>query len=372
MEKIIIIGAGISGLFLANLLEKNGKYNYKILEKKNNVNLYDGYGLQISVNGIKLLNHIGFKEIKIHDINYPKNINFYQAKSCKLITKISISKFNDKDNYYTTLKRSTLINFLLKNIPKEKILYNAKVTDTKESDPFKIYLNRANVLDANYIAICDGVFSGSKSRFLKNESKVEYNESIALRGTIKNLTNRDISVYLGPNFHFVIYPVNQNNEANFISIIREKNLSKFQKTEKSGLVKDFIDLISRKTTYNLKNTIENVSLYPVYVSRKFVKPENKKVFLTGDALFAYPPSFAQGASQSIESSYEVFKSITEGRDDYYQKRALITNKVNFRSKINQFAFHASNPITIFARNLAIKYLSKNDFFLANYLGKIYK
>ena len=32
----------------------------------------------------------------------------------------------------------------------------------------------------------------------------------------------------------------------------------------------------------------------------FVKPENKKVFLTGDALFAYPPSIAQGASQSIE------------------------------------------------------------------------
>ena len=46
--------------FLANLLEKNGNYDYKILEKKNNLNLYDGYGVQISVNGIKLLNKIDF------------------------------------------------------------------------------------------------------------------------------------------------------------------------------------------------------------------------------------------------------------------------------------------------------------------------
>ena len=31
MKKILIIGAGISGLYLANLLEKNGNYDNKIL-----------------------------------------------------------------------------------------------------------------------------------------------------------------------------------------------------------------------------------------------------------------------------------------------------------------------------------------------------
>ena len=34
MKKIAIIGAGISGLFLANLLEKEKLYSYKIFEKK--------------------------------------------------------------------------------------------------------------------------------------------------------------------------------------------------------------------------------------------------------------------------------------------------------------------------------------------------
>ena len=34
MKKIAIVGAGISGLFLANLLEKNKSFSYKIFEKK--------------------------------------------------------------------------------------------------------------------------------------------------------------------------------------------------------------------------------------------------------------------------------------------------------------------------------------------------
>ena len=41
MKKILIIGAGISGLYLANLLEKNGNYDYKILEKKKVFNLQE-------------------------------------------------------------------------------------------------------------------------------------------------------------------------------------------------------------------------------------------------------------------------------------------------------------------------------------------
>ena len=62
MKKIAIIGAGISGLFFANLIEKNKYYSYKIFERKNSIDLNDGYGIQLSVNSIKLLNNIGFKQ----------------------------------------------------------------------------------------------------------------------------------------------------------------------------------------------------------------------------------------------------------------------------------------------------------------------
>ncbi len=56
MKNIAIIGAGISGLFLANLLEKNKYFSYKIFERKTSLDLINGYGIQLSINSIDLLN----------------------------------------------------------------------------------------------------------------------------------------------------------------------------------------------------------------------------------------------------------------------------------------------------------------------------
>ena len=60
MKKIAIIGAGISGLFIANLFKENKNYHVTIYEKNASINLDEGYGVQLSTNSIKLLNKIGF------------------------------------------------------------------------------------------------------------------------------------------------------------------------------------------------------------------------------------------------------------------------------------------------------------------------
>ena len=101
--------------------------------------------------------------------------------------------------------------------------------------------------------------------------------------------------------------------------------------------------------------------------------QNDNIHLIGDALFAFPPSFAQGASQSIEGAYELFKSIESNTEiNFFENRVKKTKMVNIRSKFNQFAFHLSNPLAIFVRNIFLKRLAKNKKFLESYLGKIYR
>ena len=56
MKKIAIIGAGISGLFIANLFKKISNYEIAIYEKNTSVTLEEGYGVQLSVNSIRILN----------------------------------------------------------------------------------------------------------------------------------------------------------------------------------------------------------------------------------------------------------------------------------------------------------------------------
>jgi salicylate hydroxylase len=376
MKKIAIIGCGISGLYFANLLQKNSEYDYTIYEKRSQLDFEDGYGIQLSVNSIKLLNKIGFSSINNREIFNPKKVNFFDAKTEKKICEIDISKFNYDKNYYTTLKRSNLIKFLLKNIPEQKIKFNIEVSNIEYLEKIKINLSNNHIEKFDYLVVSDGVFSKTKSIILHEETNLKFYNSIALRGNIKNYDKEDISLYLGKNFHFVIYPVNKNKEFNFISIIR-KNLNNREFSNESlfndeSFLNSLTNEIYSKTSVQLEGKIKNIKSFPIFVSKSLNIPNRKNTYFVGDALFAYPPSFAQGASQSIEASIEVFDEIDNDNSSYYNKRIKKIKSVNRRSKLNHFAFHLSNPITVFFRNLILKILVKNKKFLETYLGKIYR
>ena len=376
MKSIAIVGSGISGLFLANLLEKNNSFSYKIFEKKPSLDLSDGYGIQLSVNSINLLNKIGFQTMNASEVFFPKKVNFFDAKVLEKICDIDLSQFNFENNRYTTLKRSKLIEFLLSNIPKGKIIFNSDLINIEEYEKLKLSFSDNSKEEFDYLVAADGVYSRTKEILFKKEGTPKYFNSIALRGNIQNFENSDISLYLGSNFHFVIYPINQNKEFNFISIVRKKLVG--SEITNRSLFKDKIFInnlmsqISSKSDLNLSELVNEIKCFPIFVSKKIKIPNNKNIFLMGDAFFSFPPSFAQGASQSIESANDLFNDLNNNLSNYYKKRVLKTKQINYRSSINHHAFHIANPINVFFRNIFLKYLSKNKSFLENYLGKIYK
>ena len=376
MKNIAIIGAGISGLFLANLLEKDNSFTYKIFEKKKSLDLSDGYGIQLSINSINLLNKIGFKNINATDIYLPKKVNFFDAKMSKKICEIDLSKFNFDNDKYTTLKRSKLIEFLLQGIPKEKLIFDSDLTDIKNENNLSLFFKDKNTEKFDYLVAADGVYSRTKQILFKDKGLPKYFNAIALRGNIKNFINFDISLCLGSNFHFVIYPVNQNKEFNFISIIRKGFMQGkiFNKElfNDDSFVKNLINQISEKSELNLKDQIKEMKCFPIFVSKKIMSSKCKNIFFIGDAFYSFPPSFAQGASQSIEAANDLFSDIKNNTSNYNKKRIIKTKQIILRSHINHFAFHLSNPLNKFIRNLLLKYLTKNKNFLENYLGKIYK
>jgi len=376
MKKLAIIGAGISGLYLANLFEKESDIEYKIYEKRSKFNLEESYGIQLSVNSIKLLNKIGFKNQRAYDLSYPKKINFIDAKNNNKICDIDITRFNDESNHYTTLKRSTLIKFLLDGIPYSKVNHKIELKKVEYGEKLNVHFSNDTNENFDYIIVSDGVFSNSKSIIAEKHITPKFFKSVALRGNIKDYDNPDVSIFMGSNFHFVIYPVNQNKEYNFVSIIR-KNLSKEQiLDEKLFKNNDFLQslliTINQNSFLDLENNLENIKAFPIFVSEKLEIVNKKNIFFVGDALFSFPPSFAQGASQSIETSNDLFENIKNNNDIFYKERINKINSVNWRSKLNHFAFHLKNPLSIFIRNICLKYITKNEKFLENYLGKIYR
>ena len=380
MKKIAIIGAGISGLFITNLFKKNTNYQITIYEKNTSINLDEGYGVQLSVNSIKLLNEIGFEKLHNDEKFTPEKINFYSNKSLDKICELDITEFNSEDCKYTTLKRSSLINFLKSDL--EGLIrtgYNISKIDQKDKK-IKLSFENAEVKECDYLIISDGVFSKSKSLMSKDEAKPKYNNTLAIRGILnkspKNIDIKNIALFLGSDFHHVIYPVNPNGDLNFIAIMKyqlsieeQKNYSLFSD---SSFIKKVLEKFPSRNK-NFLDDLKELKIFPVYVSENFYKLQNNNIHFIGDAFFAFPPSFAQGASQSIEGAYDLFKSIENSTEsNFFKNRVNKTKMVNIRSKFNQFAFHLSNPLTIFFRNIFLKRLVKNKRFLESYLGKVYR
>ena len=174
----------------------------------------------------------------------------------------------------------------------------------------------------------------------------------------------------------MIYPLSNNDEAfNFIGILKYKlianKLDNYNLFKEETFIQSIKDKLKGKISATILDNLTNIKYFPVFVSKGYLKP-GKNIFLVGDAFFAFPPSFAQGASQSIEGASELFDNIVNKKSNFYDNRVKKVKMINNRSKLNQFAFHLSNPILIFFRNISLKLLTKNKKFLENYLGKIYK
>ena len=175
---------------------------------------------------------------------------------------------------------------------------------------------------------------------------------------------------MGANSHIVIYPVNNKNELNMVCILREKKFDPLR-------IKDLINKKVLNQNPNLKNLFEgDLKSYPLYSTSKLTPSSNKKVFYLGDAFHGFLPTIAQGASQSIESAYELFNLLKEDNKSaqkiYFTNRSERVKIIKKRSDINFFAFHFSNSFLQTIRNMILKHLVKNQIFISHYLGEVYR
>ena len=382
MKKVAIIGAGISGLYIASLLRLNSNYEINIYEKNNSVNLEKGYGIQLSVNSVKLLNKIDFQNINFQEKFFPNMVNFYSLKDKSKICDLDLSVFNNSKDKYTTLQRFILIDFLRNKLPSNLINFNKKVIEVQSSSgTTKVIFDDKSSIECDYLIISDGAFSKTRSLIAGKEIKPKYFNSIAVRGNVnrnylQNIDHNNISLFLGSNLHSVVYPVNQSDQFNFVTILR-KNLNKKELNDYSLFSsKEFVSSVLlevlKQVDSNIIENLKDIKCFPIFASTEIFQPKNKNIYVIGDAFFAFPPTFAQGASQSIEVAYELYKNLENEDGQFNVERIKRTKMINWKSKFNYFAFHLSNPLMKFVRNLLLKYLVKNNKFINNYLGKIYK
>ena len=373
-KKLAIIGAGIAGLTLANFLKKFTDHEFMIYEREESLSLEEGYGIQLATNSIKILNEIDFKKINNEKLFNPKTLDFYNIQNEK-ICDLDLSKFNNEETKYTTLQRSTLIEFLKEDIYTQHLRFGKKikeVSELKDKILIKFDDNTNDLVD--FVFAADGIFSNTRSFFEKKKNEPKFKKAIAARVILKSkselkISDENISLMLGSKSHIVLYPINKKKELNLVCIMRCK---KFDPGNTKQLITDLV----LKQNPKLKNIFDNeIKSWPLYFTPKILSSSNKKVFYIGDAFNGFLPTLAQGAGQSIESAYEIFNLLKENKldtDTYFELRSKRAKIVRKRSNLNFYTFHFSNSLMQNIRNMILRFLVKRKKFIKSYLGKVYK
>ena len=373
-KKIAIIGAGIAGLTLANLIKKKSDHEFMLYEKLDSLSLDEGYGIQLSTNSIKILNSIGFDKINIEKIFNPKGIDFYDIKN-KKICDLDLLQFNSGKNKYSTLQRSTLIEFLKDDVYTQHLRFGKRIKEVSELKGKILIKFDDNTNDLVDIVVgADGIFSNTRSFFETKKNEPKFKKAIALRTILKhkyslNINEEKISLFMGKNCHIVIYPVNKKKELNLVCIIRNKEYD-------PGNIKSLVNKVLDQNSNLEKVFEENLKSWPLYFTPKILPSNNSKVFYIGDAFNGFLPTLAQGAAQSIESADEFFNLLNEEKIDiqniYFKQRLKRAKIVRKRANINFFIFHFSSGIMQVIRNFFMKFLVKQKRFINTYLGTVYR
>jgi len=356
MKKIGIIGAGISGLVLACFLKQNTDYNISIFEK-DEIETKNINGIQISPNAVRILKKLNFGLFDQRKLCKIKGLTFYDYNSSSIIARMNFN-FLDNDDYIT-LNRNELINFLIRTFSLKNQIIKKEVTKISGKS---IFFKNNEYENFDILIIADGIFS--KLRHQKIHPV--YSGYSAFRGIFSDdMQKNEIDLWMGKNFHFVKYPVNQNKNYSFVIV------------KKMSLINDKFDYNSNFRNYNKLNkislpTINNISfedidikIWPIYKINKIFYGDGE-IFFIGDSAHGFVPSRAQGAAQAIEDAYTLFNLISKNNissKKLYELRKVRIKKIIKKSDNNIIIFHLAFLPLRWIRNFLIKLICSSKYFV---------
>lgn len=344
MGKVAIIGAGVSGLSMANYLEKNN-IDYHLYERRTPNDL-KGHGFIIPKEGIEHLSAI----IDINDLYargsfLKKYIHYNQSGE--------ILSEKDLDDVFV-VSRSTLIEILAKRIPSDKISYNSTVALNGFSEgKAQITLDENNTLEADVVVASDG----SRSRIRRTIFQDEIMRAVLENEVVNIIENEELASRIESNF-LKFHHENGGLTFGVLKLSSTKILWYCQ----FDITKHFInedyspDCIKQFMLDNFGgwNTLvssiiegssyENAHIWRVYELEKLNPFYHQNVVFIGDAAHPLIPFTSQGVTSALKDSFTLTNLLAEGNDlqetfrkyEEDRKPEIETHIKNGRALLEQF------------------------------------
>ena len=347
---IAIVGAGISGLALGIILQRN-RIPCVIFEKSEKINEY-GAGISISPNGLVVLKNLDvLNDLKLLS-RQPKSAIFFSNNNKINQISVDVLTTTRKSLYKVLLDKFYALN--------GEVHFSHEVEDI-DNETKTLKFNNKKSFHFEHIIACDGIRSLCQKKVSFKFSEPKYSGYYVWR-TIFPSDQTNIHFHLGSNFHVVSYPVDSQRSSLVAAIKSNNQLNESWKQK--GSIQNLISEIPASILRNYPSIMDNDGVYKWGV---FLRPNVKNLFdnnitYVGDAAHPIVPFIGQGACLALEDSYVLGNLISKHQNNlniaqnkYHQLRIKRVRSI-YRKSLNQGRLnHLKNPFLVFLRNMLMKY-----------------
>ncbi|MGI9354986.1 MAG: FAD-dependent monooxygenase [Rhizobiaceae bacterium] len=351
----IIAGAGIGGLTAALSLARNG-WQITLCEQALNIEPV-GAGLQVSPNGVKLLERLGVMHHLEGKLFEPQAIEMRIGASGKRLVQLPLAEqaVGRWGARYIHIHRADLVNALCAVLVQAggfEIQTGRRVRGYRlEGDQVAVRFGTNEELSADLLIGADGLHSTIRTQML-GPDKPRFTGNVAWRALVpksalgKHTPPPSACIWTGAGKHAVTTYVHGGATVNFVGIIEqidwhEEGWSLSGSRDEAKL--NFGDM--NATIATIIDKADSFNRWALFDRAPLPRWSEGLVVLLGDAAHPMLPSLAQGAVQAIEDAWvladELSKpnGVAQAVQHYFDRRIARTSHVQKQAAANTSLFH---------------------------------
>ncbi len=383
-NSILIVGGGIGGLAAALACATQGARPH-VMERAAEFSEV-GAGIQMGPNVTRTLFGWGLEKPLQEVIFTPQQLNVRDTQSGAVLGVLrlgerSLARYGAP---YVTIHRADLHQVLLNKVLSTgaaELSLNCEIDLLRDGEEGITVNGRGlpegffETLQTEAMVGADGLWSATRQYVVpKTQPRVTgllaYRALLPVQDLPQKLRTQDVTVWVGPRVHAVMYPVRRGEFLNLVAIVHGRPPESLEDWDHAANKRD-LDLAMGQTHADLKEVLAAVktwSLWPLCDRPPVQGPDEMakgRIALLGDAAHPMRPFLAQGAGMAIEDAAELGACWARAelpvsvRWQLYAKARWARNaKVQQRAIRNGQIFHLQGPLR-WGRDLAMKNLGES-------------
>ncbi|WP_426478709.1 FAD-dependent monooxygenase [Chryseobacterium sp. CBSDS_008] len=309
MNSISIIGAGIGGLTLGNVLKQH-QYDFTIYESAPEIKPV-GAGIMMAVNAMQVFDQLGLKA-KIENAGNKIHSITLSNESMKPFSKTEILELEKKYNSCNVaIHRAELQRILAENLDPASIQLNHSLRTIEKRENYMLDFNNGTHVESKVVFGADGIKSNIRNQILKTGT---------IRGSGQKCWRGLADFELPERYHHEAFEMwGKGKRFGFVKISEKKvywyaciNERSFSRSaEIKDIFKEYDSLVLNIIEATAQ---ENIICNEISDLTPILKWYSENLCLIGDAAHATTPNMGQGACQAIEDAYIIGKLLEKNQD----------------------------------------------------------